>query len=119
MRRIKIFHCVLLAACLSSCAIEHEEQVSTKCKYLRPDMFLADASELMGWAPKFGSESYTWTTTGKCSLYVDEELRIIEVYDLYRCKHYFKRPDMPGVFERVLPIEDDYGNDLCVPDRYW
>ena len=118
MCRIKISHCFFVAAFLSSCATDQEEQVHSKCKYLRPDMYLSDASDLLGWEPNHGLESYTWTATGKCTLYLDEDSRIVEVYDSYRCKHYFKRPNMPGVFERDLPIEDDYGNDVCVPDQF-
>jgi hypothetical protein len=97
---------------LVSCAKSLEDAAEWKCRYIRPDMNLADANNLFGWNAEGDSGSWYWTDTRKCIVLTGHEYRIVEVYDFYRFKHYHKLLEQDGVFEVDIPTEDEQGNPI-------
>ena len=93
------------------CATSREANVGKYCKYIRPDMTLADANELIGWESENIDGSWYWSERRRCIVHIGEG-KIVEVYDFVRFKHYYKLIGQPGVFERDIPTEGMAGDPI-------
>ncbi len=87
--------------------MESESTVRKFCKYIRPDMTLADANELIGWEAETDQQgSWFWTDKKRCIVNLNEG-KIVQVYDFVRFKTYHKLIDQEGVFERDIATENN------------
>ncbi|MDX2412990.1 MAG: hypothetical protein QNK16_11490 [Woeseiaceae bacterium] len=102
---------LVLCVLVSACATSREAIVGKNCKYIRPDMTLADANELIGWEPENTDGSWYWTDRKRCVVHIGDG-KIVEVLDFVRFKHYHKLVGEPGVYERDIETEGTGGDPI-------
>jgi hypothetical protein len=75
----------MICAIAFGCATTRESTVRKYCKYIRPDMTLADANELIGWEAEVVDGSWYWTDKKRCIVQMNEG-KIVSVSDFVRFK---------------------------------
>jgi hypothetical protein len=101
----------MICAIAFGCATTRESTVRKYCKYIRPDMTLADANELIGWEAEVVDGSWYWTDKKRCIVQMNEG-KIVSVSDFVRFKIYYKLLGKDGVYERDIQTEGSAGDPI-------